>query len=158
VRRSHTSGLRVSLMTDTATGVQAEVRGWVADWLANHPTLTAAQHDLMRRAGDLAATLYPQLDDTQTRDQALTAAAQLVLTDNPAAAVKAFREERERGLELVDQARVALQLAALLLIEDGGKGLRSQQGFAKAAGVNRTAVLGWLGKRAERNTNRRGES
>jgi DNA-binding ferritin-like protein len=115
-----------------------EIRAWLGD---NHG-LTEDQIADLTRAADEIAERYPDPDDADDREAALTVAYRLMSGD------QAVVDELARELAAARLAQVralaGLRQAATTLIPDGDQ---TESGFARRAGIDRMAVRGWLGKR-----------
>ena len=111
-------------------------------WLGDDHGLTDQQVDELVRTADDIAVRYPDPDDREEREAALTVAYRLMTGDTTTV------EELARELAAARQAQVralaGLRQAALTLIPAQDD---TQAGFARRAGVDRMAVRGWLGKR-----------
>lgn len=118
-------------------------------WLGDDHGLTEDQiTDLLATANEIAER-YPDPDDEDDRETALTVAYRLLV--EPVEDVVT-----ELGLELFRarmaevRCKVALKQAAHELVRSDavrGDGVASEDGFAYAAGVDRMTVRKWLGKR-----------
>lgn len=117
-------------------------------WLGDDHGLTEDQIADLTRAADEIAARYPDPDDREDREAALTVAYRLMVEDAETV-VRELAEERRSALVAAARAAAGLQQAAVALVDiDGGKGLRgvgSQMGFARAASVDRATVRDWLG-------------
>lgn len=111
-------------------------------WLGDDHGLTDEQvGDLLTTAGDIA-TRYPDEDDADLREAALTVAYRTMM-EGPA--VLDELAERLASARLAEaRALAGLRQAAVSLIPPGRE---TQAGFARRAGVDRMAVRGWLGQR-----------
>lgn len=118
-------------------------------WLGDDHGLTDEQVDDLARAAKNIEELYPDPDDADDREAALITAHQVISGDGEAlVAEQAVKLARARRAE--HQALVALRQAAVMLVRPSAKkgdGIASAKGFAQTAGVDRQAVLGWLGRR-----------
>jgi hypothetical protein len=116
----------------------------IEEWLGDDHGLDVDRVTDLVSAADEIACRYPDPDDRDDREAALTVAYRLMVED-PETVVAALRVERERGR----LALLGLQQAAHTLVEDGAtrwSGIRSEAGFARAAGVDRMTVRDWRGK------------
>jgi hypothetical protein len=118
-------------------------------WLGDDHGLTEDQiRDLLRTADEIAAR-YPDPDDADDRETALTVAYRL-LVEPPENVVDELGAALTRARVAEANAKAALRQAAVTLVRVGdrsARGVRSQAGFATAAGVDRMAVKDWLGLR-----------
>ena len=119
-------------------------------WLGDDHGLTEAQiTGLLHAAEDIEAR-YPDPDDADDRETALTVAYRL-LVESPEDVVAELGADLSRARLAELRCRVAVRQAALSLVDPaagkGERGLSSEGGFATAVGVDRMAVRGWLGKR-----------
>jgi hypothetical protein len=115
-----------------------ELEAWLGD---NHGLTDDQITELLRTANEIDAR-YPDPDDTDDRETALTVAYRLLLdhddvVDTVAADLSNARATQARAL-------AALRQAAITLIPAG---LETQAGFAQRAGIDRMTVRGWLGLR-----------
>lgn len=114
----------------------------IETWLGDDHGLTAEQVDLLTATASEIGQRYPDPDDADEREAALTVAYRLMVEDHPqvvaelAASLTAARLAEVRVLAALRQGAVTLVPAA-----------ESEAGFARMAGVDRMAVRGWLGKR-----------
>lgn len=115
-------------------------------WLGDENTLTEQQFtELLRIAHDIE-TRYPDPDHEDERTAALVAAHRLIVEDEEtviadyAAQLRAARAAETAALAALRQASLTL----ITTSSKGARGLRTQQGFARAAGVDRAAVRDWL--------------
>ncbi|MCP9998007.1 hypothetical protein LUX34_24150 [Streptomyces werraensis] len=112
-------------------------------WLGDDHELTDEQiEDLLRTAGDLEEQ-YPDEDDREDRDAALTAAYRLMV-ETPEDLVAELAAARTAARAAERKALVALRQIAVTRISNGDA---TEAGFAQQAGVDRMAVRRWLGKR-----------
>lgn len=111
-------------------------------WLGNDHGLTDEQFaDLLAQAEDIQGR-YPDPDDQDVRDAALSTAHRLLLGQDDVLTELAKQRADARAAE--SQALAGLRQAALMLVPDGS---RSEKGFAEQVGVDRQAVRKWLGKK-----------
>lgn len=119
-----------------------ELEPWLGD-----TDLTAEQvTELLATANDIEARYPNDDDDTEERGGALEAAHYLLLNGS-AIVVDTLARRLTNARTAEVQALAGLQQAALTLIRENGRDVASEQGFAKAAGVDRMTVRKWLGKR-----------
>lgn len=121
-----------------ATTQRYEIEAWLGD---DHG-LTDQQIDELTATAHDIADRYPEPDDRDEREAALTAAYRLMtgdtmLVDELGAELAAARAVEVRALAGLRQAAVTLVPA-----RD-----ESEANFARRAGIDRMAVRGWLGKR-----------
>lgn len=126
----------------------------VEAWLGDNHNLDAFDVTELQRQADLIAARYPNPDDEHEREVALTAALEVVVdAGDPEAVVAGMGRDLAAARSQERAAWVRLGQAASMLVElpsmenPSPKGVRSQRGFAKAAGVDRMTVLKWLGLR-----------
>jgi hypothetical protein len=114
-------------------------------WLGDDHGLTAEQvTELLATAGDIEQR-YPDPDDNDERQAALTTAYRLMTGYGQA--IVDLNEQLMRARVEEARALAGIRQAALTLIRPGGRGIESEQGFALCVGVDRMTVRGWLGKR-----------
>lgn len=107
-------------------------------WLGDNPGLTEEQiTDLLATADDIA-TRYPNEDDTDEREAALTAAYRAMVEG------MAIVDELAQTVAAGRLAAVGLRQVARSLIPAGQE---TEANFARRAGVDRMTVRNWLGKR-----------
>ena len=115
-----------------------EIEAWLGD---NHSLTDDQIDDLVTTADDIAAR-YPDEDDADEREAALTVAYRVMSGDD------AVVDELAAGLLAARVAEAGalagLRQAAMTLIP---RGEETQAGFARRAGVDRMAVRSWLGQR-----------
>lgn len=115
-------------------------------WLGDDHGLTDEQVDELTATAEDIADRYPDHDDQEERDAALTAAYRILagdtddLVDDLARDLSAARVAESKAL-------AGLRQAAVMLV---GSKVESQAGFARRAGVDRMAVRDWLGLRKDR--------
>lgn len=114
----------------------------LAAWLGDDHGLTDDQiDDLLARADEIEAR-YPDPDDREEAQAALTVAYRLMVEDSGVVVAElAATRTAARTAELA--ALAGLRQAATQLIPHGD---RSEAGFAREGGVDRQAVRAWLGK------------
>lgn len=107
-----------------------------------------------RQAERVAAEIFNRYPDDKTeREVALTAALELLVEGDPEATVAGMGRDLAAARSQERAAQLRLGQVASMLVEapsmenPNPKGVRSQSGFAKAAGVDRMTVLKWLGLR-----------
>jgi hypothetical protein len=109
-------------------------------WLGDDHGLTNDQiKDLMRVADDIAER-YPDPDDQEEHDAALSVAHQIMTGVD---VVEDLAADLLRARLAQSKALAGLRQAASMLIPDQ----ETEAGFARRANVDRMAVRGWLGKR-----------
>lgn len=123
-----------------------EIEAWLGD---DHGLTDEQVGDLLRTSDEIAAR-YPDPDDRDEREAALTVAYRLMAED-PETVVREVAAERLRAQLAEARAVAGLRQAALILVDlDGGRsarGIQTQQGFAERAGATRMTVREWLGLR-----------
>lgn len=123
-----------------------ELEAWLGD---NHGLTDDQIAGLLDAAGEIGRR-YPDPDDADDRETALTVAYRL-LVEPPEDVVAELGADLSRARLAEHRCRVAVRQAALSLVDPaagkGERGLSSEGGFASAAGVDRMAVRSWLGKR-----------
>lgn len=116
-------------------------------WLGDDHSLTDDQLTHLTRQADQIAARYPDPDDIEEREAALTVAYRLMVA--PAEDVVDELAADLSRARLAEQAALAgLQQAAVTVVAVGdrsARGLRSQAGFAARAGVDRNTVRDWQG-------------
>lgn len=119
-------------------------------WLGDDHGLTTDQITDLARVSDQIADRYPDPDDRDDREAALTVAYRLMVED-PETVVHELAAERQRAQLAEAHALAGLRQAAVTLVEPagskGGQGISTQQGYAARAGVTRMTVRDWLGLR-----------
>lgn len=115
-------------------------------WLGDDHGLTAGQIEALRQASDGINARWPGVDDGEEREAALIVAYRLMV-EAPDSVVAELAGSRLRAQVAETRALAGLQQAAISLIERGGRGIRSQQGYAERARVDRMTVREWLGLR-----------
>ncbi len=116
----------------------ADVQGW----LDSPHGLAPQQADQLAHQ---VATRLPGDTDRTARQAALDAGRRLMLGDATVVAELANQLAAARAADL--HARAVLQQAALMMVEPGTRGARSEAAFARRAGVDRMTMRKWLGKR-----------
>lgn len=112
-------------------------------WLGDDHGLTEDQiEDLLSTAGDIEEQ-YPDEDDHDDREAALTAAYRLMV-EAPEDLVAELAATRTAARIAERKALVALRQVAVTRINNGDA---TEAGFAQQAGVDRMAIRRWLGKR-----------
>lgn len=111
-------------------------------WLGDNHGLTDEQVDNLVTTADDIASRYPDPDDADEREAALTVAYRLMAGDE--SVVDTLAAELAAARQVQVKALAGLRQAALDLIPEG---CATEKGFARRAGVDRMAVRGWLGKR-----------
>lgn len=120
----------------------ATQRHEIEAWLGDNHDLTSNQIDELTRTADEIADRYPDEDDHDEREAALTVAYRLMTGDQ--GVVDELADELTRARQAQVRALAGLRQAATTLIPAGDD---TQAGFARRAGVDRMAVRDWLGKR-----------
>lgn len=118
-------------------------------WLGDDHGLTDDQITGLLTAAHEIGQRYPDPDDADERDTALTVAYRLTVEDQ--AAVVAELSDTLMSLRRSEvRTLAALRQCAVTLVVDhgkGGRGITSEGGFASATGLDRMTVRGWRGKR-----------
>lgn len=109
-------------------------------WLGDDHGLTDDQIGSLVRTADEIAARYPEPDDADEREAALTVAYRVMVEDDP---VAELGDALLRARIAEARALAGLAQAAASLIP----GRETESGFADRAGVDRMTVRGWLGKR-----------
>lgn len=112
-------------------------------WLGDDHGLTADQIGTLTRAADEIGERYPDPDNANEREAALTVAYRLMVED-PRGVLAELAHDRQRAALAEQLAMVGLRQAAVTLIPSE---IMSESGFARSAYLNRMSVRGWLGKR-----------
>lgn len=112
-------------------------------WLGDDHGLTDDQIEELLRTADEIEEQYPDEDDRDDREAALTAAYRLMV-EAPEDLVAELAAERTAARIAERKALVALRQVAVTRINNGDA---TEAGFAQQAGVDRMAVRKWLGKR-----------
>ena len=113
-------------------------------WLGDDHALTGEQIDeLLRTAGELEEQ-YPDEDDREDRDAALTVAYRLMV-EAPEDLIAELAAARVAARVAERKALIGLRQVAVPRISNGDA---TEAGFARQAGVDRQAVRKWLGKKA----------
>lgn len=116
-----------------------ELEAWLGD---NHELDEGQVAELLRVAGEIGEQ-YPDEDDREDREAALTAAYRMMV-EAPEDLIAELAEERVRARAAERKALVALRQIGVTRISNGDT---TEAGFAQQAGVDRMAVRRWLGKR-----------
>lgn len=122
-----------------------ELTAWLGD---GHGLSEEQVASLLATAQDIE-TRYPNEDDADDREVSMLITYRLLVED-PAVALGEQATKLARARRAEHQALVAIRQAALCLVEPGdtgARGIASARGFSRAAGVDRQAVLSWLGRR-----------
>lgn len=115
-------------------------------WLGDDHALTDDQLDEFAFIADDIEQQYPDPDDADEAQAALTAAYQL-LTEDPAVVVRSLSAALASARTAELRAVAALKQTANQIIEPGARtGVRTESGFAREAGVDRMTVRAWRGK------------
>jgi hypothetical protein len=112
-------------------------------WLGDNHGLTGEQIDDLVRIADGLTVRYPDPDDADLREAALTVAYRL-MTEPVEDVIADYGRQRSDARAAAASASAALQQAARTVIAEDKL---SEKGFARVALVDRMAVRGWLGKR-----------
>lgn len=112
-------------------------------WLGDDHGLTDDQADELLRTADEIEEQYPDEDDHDDREAALTAAYRLMI-EAPEDLVAELAAARTAARTAERKALVALRQVAVTRITNRDA---TEAGFAQQAGVDRMAVRRWLGKR-----------
>lgn len=116
-------------------------------WLGEDHGLTTEQVAQFTATAREIAARYPDPDDQDERDAALIAAHRLMVED-PRVVVKDVAAELTAARTALIRALAgARQCAVTLIVDDTGRGIESESGFAREIGVGRSSVREWLGKR-----------
>lgn len=114
----------------------------LAAWLGNDHGLNDDQtNDLLTQANEIEDR-YPDPDDRDEAEAALTAAYRL-MTEDPGDVVSELAAALTTARSAQTAALAGLRQAANQLIPVGD---RSEAGFAREVGVDRQSVRTWLGK------------
>lgn len=116
-----------------------EIEAWLGD---NHGLANDQIDELIQAAEDIAAR-YPDPDDSDLREAALTATYRL-MTEPVQDVLADYGQMRSEARAAVASASAALQQAARTEVADGKL---SEAGFARVAQVDRMSVRKWLDKR-----------
>ncbi|NUS25082.1 MAG: hypothetical protein HOV92_12780 [Streptomyces sp.] len=112
-------------------------------WLGDDHGLDEEQVDELLRTADEIEEQYPDEDDRDDREAALTAAYRLMV-EAPEDLIAELSAERTAARVTERKALVALRQIGVTRINSGDA---TEAGFAQQAGVDRMAVRRWLGKR-----------
>lgn len=118
----------------------------IEEWLGDGHGLDDDQVAELMRAAEMIAARYPDEDDRDEREAALTVTYRLMV-EQPDVVVADLAEVLAAARAAEVRALAGIRQAAVTLVRDGGRGVQSQAGFAAAAGVDRMAVRTWLGLR-----------
>lgn len=102
--------------------------------------MTDEQIERFTRVWDHIEQRYPDPDDQDERDAALSAAVQYLLGDTTTTQAG---DELLRARQRAAEALAAARQVAVMAVEDG----RPEATTAREIGVDRMALRGWLGKR-----------
>lgn len=105
--------------------------------------LTASQLELVAEADRSIEARYPDPDDQDKREAALSAAVQYLLGDTSADEV---RRELDAARAAERRARAAATQVAVMMVRAGGE----KKGSAITVGIDRMALLEALGERRRR--------
>ena len=118
-------------------------------WLGDDHGLTEEQITELMRTADEIGERYPDPDDQEDRDAALSAAYELMVRDpGEVIAEQAGRIEQGRTLErrgLAGARQTVITLEARGELDPRGK--INESSLARTFGVDRMTVRSWLGKR-----------
>ena len=117
---------------------QHELEAWLGD---DHGLDEDQIAELLRHADDIEER-YPDPDDQEERDAALSTAYRLIRLEDEV--IGELAQERSDARAAESRALAGLRQAALMLIPTES---RTEAGFARQVGVDRMAVRSWLGKR-----------
>jgi hypothetical protein len=113
-------------------------------WLGENHGLTGQQITELLTIADELDEQYPGDDDSEEREAALTMAYRLMV-EEPTDVVDELAQDLSTARQEERRALAALRQGARQLIHTGGgRGLRTQMGYAQAAGVDRSAVINWM--------------
>ncbi|WP_432137668.1 hypothetical protein [Streptomyces sp. bgisy154] len=118
---------------------QYELEAWLGD---DHGLTEDQLTELLHTANEIDDQ-YPDEDDRDDRDAALTAAYRLMV-EAPDALTAELAAARTAARAAERKALVALRQVAVTRIANGDA---TESGFAQQAGVDRMTVRRWLGKR-----------
>lgn len=111
-------------------------------WLGDDHGLDAEQITDLLKAADEIEERYPNPDDQEEAQAALTAAYRL-MAEGPDSVIAELAAARVAARTAEVVALAGLRQAARQLISAGD---RTEAGFAREGGVDRMAVRSWLGK------------
>lgn len=112
-------------------------------WLGDSHGLADDQIDDLVKEADAIAARYPDPDDADLREIALTVAYRL-MTEPVEDVLAEYGKQRSEARAAAAAASAALQQAVRTVVAEDKL---SEAGFARLAQVDRMAVRGWLGKR-----------
>ena len=122
-----------------------EIEAWLGDFADE---LTDDQiNDLVRISDEIEAR-YPDPDDEDERRAAMTVAHRLMVEDHDDVVDELAQRLRAARLAQIE-ALAGIRQAALILVQDHPRGrpdapeVTTASGFARRAGVDRSAVIGW---------------
>lgn len=124
-----------------------ELDAWLGDAADE---ITPDQYDTLAAAAEDIAARYPDPDDRDEAEMALTVAFRLLVED-PEAVVDELAAERSRARTAELRALAGLRQAAVTLVTTGGtenrgaRGIATQEGFRRRAGMDRGTVRNWIG-------------
>lgn len=119
-------------------------------WLGDDHGLTDEQVDTLAATALKIGRRYPPGPDyDDEREAALTVACRLMVEDTPTVLADLSTDLLAARIAEVRALAAIRQCAATLVrpSSKGARGITTAAGFAAAVGVDRQAVLGWLGKR-----------
>lgn len=125
-----------------------EIESWLGDALAE---LTAEQVDELMATAEEIGARYPDPDQHDERDAALTVAHRL-LCEPAETVVDEHAEALVRARTAETRALAALRQAARSLVapsDQGSRGVTTLMGYARRAGVDRQAVRQWIDTRGD---------
>jgi hypothetical protein len=117
---------------------QHELEAWLGD---DHGLNEEQIDDLLRHAEDIEER-YPDPDDQEERDAALSTAYRLLRLEDEV--IGELAQERRDARAAESRALAGIRQAAIMLIPNED---RTEAGFARQVGVDRMAIRNWLGKR-----------
>lgn len=112
-------------------------------WLGDHHGLDEDQIDELI---DTAAGLADQHEDDSQCMEAELIVAYRLMVEIPEEVVRELGAELLAARVAESRAKAGLQRAALRLIRENGRGVHSEAGFARTAGIDRMTVRGWRKK------------
>jgi hypothetical protein len=111
-------------------------------WLGDGHGLTDDQIDELLSLANEIEDRYPDPDDQDERDAALSTAHQLLLGQGDV--IEDLAQVRANARVAEARALAGLRQAAIMLIPNES---RTEAGFSRQAGVDRMAIRKWLGKK-----------
>lgn len=113
----------------------------VEAWLGDDHGLNGDQIDVLTGLFGDIADRYPNPDDEAKREASRIMAYRLLAGD--AAAIDEHAAALARARLTVEESSAALRQAALMVVEPGTRGDRSEAAFARRAGVDRMTMRKW---------------